>query len=47
MSEWSWHSFFCGMSVLDAHKDTIRILHTLTPIGVVMAGKDEYDPYKD
>jgi len=33
--------------VLDHHKNTIRILHTLTPIGVAMAGEDEYDPFKD
>lgn len=34
-------------SVLDAHKDTIKILHTLTPIGVCMASEREHDPYKD
>lgn len=34
-------------SVLDAHKDTIKILHTLKPIGVCMASEREYDPYKD
>jgi len=34
-------------AVLDAHKDTIRILHTLTPIGVAMAGADIFDPFKD
>jgi tRNA-splicing ligase RtcB (3'-phosphate/5'-hydroxy nucleic acid ligase) len=34
-------------SVLEAHKDTIKILHTLRPIGVVMASENEYDPYKD
>jgi tRNA-splicing ligase RtcB len=33
--------------VLQEHAGTIRILHTLTPIGVAMAGKDEFDPYKD
>ena len=33
--------------VLDAHSDTINILHQLTPIGVAMAGEGEYDPYKD
>lgn len=33
--------------VLQYHKDTVRILHTLTPIGVAMAGSHEYDPYKD
>ena len=33
--------------VLDYHKDTIRILHTLTPIGVAMAGENEFDPFRD
>lgn len=33
--------------VLAAHRGTIRVLHTLRPIGVAMAGKDTLDPYKD
>jgi len=33
--------------VLDAHSETIEVLHVLKPIGVCMAGADEYDPYKD
>lgn len=33
--------------VLEYHKGTVRILHTLTPIGVAMAGENERDPYKD
>ncbi len=33
--------------VLAAHKNHIRVLHTLMPVGVVMAGPDEYDPYRD
>jgi tRNA-splicing ligase RtcB len=33
--------------VLDAHRDTIRIRHLLRPIGVVMAGADVRDPYRD
>ena len=33
--------------VLKEHEGTIRILHTLRPIGVAMAGKDIVDPYKD
>ncbi len=33
--------------VLEAHGSTVRIIHTLTPIGVAMAGEDEFDPYKD
>ncbi|MNC79816.1 hypothetical protein D3C75_1324030 [compost metagenome] len=33
--------------VLDAHAETVSVLHTLKPIGVCMAGADEFDPYKD
>lgn len=33
--------------VLDAHRGTIEILHVLKPIGVCMAGANEFDPYKD
>jgi len=33
--------------VLNAHAGTIRILHTLRPLGVAMAGRDIIDPYKD
>lgn len=33
--------------VLAYHAGTINILHTLTPLGVVMAGADVEDPYKD
>jgi len=33
--------------VLAAHGSTINILHTLTPLGVAMAGVNEFDPYKD
>jgi tRNA-splicing ligase RtcB len=33
--------------VLDAHGKSIRILHTLTPVGVAMASAREFDPYKD
>jgi tRNA-splicing ligase RtcB len=29
------------------HGDTIRVLHSLKPIGVAMAGADTFDPYKD
>lgn len=34
-------------SVLAAHANTIEVVHTLTPRIVVMAGGDEFDPYKD
>jgi tRNA-splicing ligase RtcB len=33
--------------VLEYHKDTIKILHRLKPVGVAMAGDNVYDPYKD
>jgi tRNA-splicing ligase RtcB len=33
--------------VLKAHAGTIKILHTLSPIGVSMCPADYYDPYKD
>ena len=33
--------------VLKAHAGTIRVLHTLRPLGVAMAGRDIVDPYKD
>jgi len=34
-------------SVLSAHGGTIYTVQTLRPLVVVMAGKDEFDPYKD
>lgn len=33
--------------VLESHASTIKILHTLKPIGVCMASEKEFDPYKD
>ena len=33
--------------VLNFHQNTINILHTLKPLGVVMAGENEFDPYRD
>jgi tRNA-splicing ligase RtcB len=33
--------------VLAAHGDTISVKHTLRPLGVAMAGRNVYDPYKD
>ena len=32
---------------LAAHGETIRALHKLTPLGVAMAGANEFDPDKD
>ncbi len=34
-------------TVLGAHAETLEVLHTLRPVGVVMAGADIRDPYKD
>lgn len=34
-------------TVLEAHKKTVDVLHVLKPIGVCMAGANEFDPYKD
>jgi len=34
-------------SVLEAHSNCIKIIHTLRPLGVAMAGPDTLDPYKD
>ncbi|MFZ1880987.1 MAG: RtcB family protein [Gaiellaceae bacterium] len=33
--------------VLGHHAGSVRVLHTLTPLGVAMAGDDVFDPYKD
>ncbi|MCM3745211.1 RtcB family protein [Sporosarcina luteola] len=33
--------------VLEAHKETIDVLHVLKPVGVCMAGANEFDPFKD
>jgi len=33
--------------VLESVGYTVRILHWLTPVGVAMAGANEFDPYKD
>ncbi len=33
--------------VLNAHQRTIKIRHWLKPLGVVMAGPDVYDPFRD
>ena len=33
--------------VLTAHAGSVRVKHTLRPLGVAMAGRDVRDPYKD
>jgi tRNA-splicing ligase RtcB len=41
------HAYRRLPDVLAAQGETVRVLHTLTPIVVVMAGENEFDPYKD
>jgi tRNA-splicing ligase RtcB len=33
--------------VLEAQRGTVDVVHTLRPLIVVMAGPNEFDPYKD
>ena len=33
--------------VLAHHATNVKVLHTLKPVGVAMAGEDVYDPFKD
>ena len=33
--------------VLEHHAGSIRVLHTLRPLGVAMAGPETHDPYRD
>ena len=33
--------------VLKEHDGTVKVLHTLRPFAVAMAGTGEFDPYKD
>ncbi|MBA3467801.1 MAG: RtcB family protein, partial [Gemmatimonadaceae bacterium] len=41
------HAYRRLPEVLAAQGETIRVLHTLRPLIVVMAGENEFDPYKD
>ena len=41
------HAYRRLPDVLAAQGDTIEVVHTLRPLIVVMAGADEFDPYKD
>lgn len=41
------HAYRRLPDVLDAHAGTVKVLRTLTPLIVVMAGENEVDPYKD
>jgi tRNA-splicing ligase RtcB len=41
------HAYRRLPTVLAAQKDTVEVLHTLRPLIVVMAGANQFDPYKD
>jgi tRNA-splicing ligase RtcB len=41
------HAYRRLPDVLEAQKGTVEVLHTLRPLIVVMAGEDQFDPYKD
>jgi tRNA-splicing ligase RtcB len=41
------HAYRRLPTVLAAQQGTVEILHTLKPLVVVMAGAEEFDPYKD
>jgi len=41
------HAYRRLPEVLAAQQGTIEVLHTLRPLVVVMAGAEEFDPYKD
>jgi tRNA-splicing ligase RtcB len=41
------HAYRRLPDVLAAQEGTVEVLHTLRPLVVVMAGADEFDPYKD
>jgi tRNA-splicing ligase RtcB len=41
------HAYRRLPQVLEAQGDTVKVLHTLRPIVVAMAGENEFDPYKD
>ena len=41
------HAYRRLPDVLEAQQGTVQVLHTLEPLVVVMAGANEFDPYKD
>jgi tRNA-splicing ligase RtcB len=41
------HAYRRLPEVLAAQEGTVEVMHTLRPLVVVMAGADEFDPYKD
>jgi tRNA-splicing ligase RtcB len=36
-----------GPQPVATHGNSVRVKHRLRPLGVAMAGRDVYDPYKD
>lgn len=41
------HAYRRLEEVLKHHDDTFKLIHTLRPLGVVMAGEHEFDPFRD
>ncbi len=41
------HAYRSLRPVIEQHADSLKVLHWLRPIGVVMAGAEVQDPYKD
>jgi tRNA-splicing ligase RtcB len=41
------HAYRRLPEVLAAQEGTVEVVHTLRPLVVVMAGENEFDPYKD
>jgi tRNA-splicing ligase RtcB len=41
------HAYRRLREVLASQRDTVEVIHTLRPLIVVMAGANEFDPYKD
>lgn len=41
------HAYRRLPEVITAQQGTVKVLHTLKPLVVVMAGADEFDPYRD
>jgi tRNA-splicing ligase RtcB len=41
------HAYRRLPEVIEAQGDTVKVVHTLRPIVVAMAGENEFDPYKD
>ena len=40
-------AYRCLPEVIAQHAGTVKVLHTLRPFAVAMAGEGEFDPFKD